>query len=229
MYVSDLALQVSGGLPSSAKPACSEQTFCSALSWLLQEFSATSSIRNAPSKRKMNSSSSPRHPLGFQGETMPGISLLIISTLAAVAPCCANLRDETLYSAYQAQLNKYYPALVLSKIQSEFSSLVWLLVPKLFTITSTCNFKNALHKLSSLHNFHLSTLKHPDVYKNPSGIDSVQKEAMNSKASVLFPISAGQTEGGVPDRRFQERKRSKGTNTPRCRGCPLILGLKQWQ
>jgi hypothetical protein len=33
------------------------------------------------------------------------------------------LRDETLYTAYWAQLNKYYPALVLSKIT------VWIPFP----------------------------------------------------------------------------------------------------
>lgn len=78
-----------------------------------------------PSQQEENEFTQQSQPslLIFQEENSPGISLLIISSLAAVAPCCASLRDETLYTAYWAQLNKYYPALVLSKIT------VWIPFP----------------------------------------------------------------------------------------------------
>lgn len=65
----------------------------------------------------------------LQDQARRSISLLIISSLAAVAPCCANLRWDALHCLLGSAKYKYYQQLVLSEIQSEFSSLVWWLVP----------------------------------------------------------------------------------------------------
>lgn len=93
--VCDLS-EVRNGLPSTAEPAQSSYSVlplagCSS-NFLHQVPSLTQ-----PARGKQIC---PAVPGMLQGETVPGISLLIISTLAAVAPCCANLRDETLHSAY---------------------------------------------------------------------------------------------------------------------------------
>lgn len=74
-----------------------------------------------------------------------------------MAPCCASLRDETLYTAYWVQLNKYYPALALSKVQSEFCSLEGLWVPEF----STSIFLPVFTPTPSFNRVHLNSFSAP--------------------------------------------------------------------